>query len=74
MSSFSDPSPEALAIAGGAVASALLDLLIKRKVISADDGRAICRQAQDRIKTLIGTRGDTASALIEELLRSLPQK
>jgi hypothetical protein len=74
MSNFSDPSPEALAIAGSAVASALLDLLIEREIISAEDGHAICRRAQDRIKAAIGMRGDLALALIEEMLRSLPQK
>jgi hypothetical protein len=74
MTNFSDPGPEAFAIAGAAVASGLVDLLIERKIISVSDGRTICRRAQDRIKNSIGMRGDLASALIEEMIRSLPQK
>jgi hypothetical protein len=74
MSNFSDPSSEALAIAGGAVASALLDLLVERKFISANEARVVCERAQDRIKAAIGMRGDLASAPIEEMVRSLPQK
>jgi hypothetical protein len=74
MSSFSDPSAEALAIAGSAVASALVDLLIERGVLTAADGHTVCQRAQGRIRDLIGVRGDMASALIEEMIRSLPQK
>jgi len=65
---FADPNPTDLAIAGSAVAGALLDLLIKREVISAAD----CRTAQDWIRAKIGMRGDAASAIIDEIHRALP--
>jgi hypothetical protein len=72
--SYSDANPEVLGIAGGSVASALLDLLVKRQIITAEDARTICRNAQTEIKRQIGMRRDAASALIDEFVRTLPQE
>ncbi|HUD87990.1 MAG TPA: hypothetical protein VMR17_16220 [Xanthobacteraceae bacterium] len=71
--SYFDPAPETLGIAGGAIAAALLDLLIERKIIEPADARAVCVAAQADIKRRIGFKGDAASALIDEVLGTLPE-
>ena len=40
---------DSIAIAGGAVAVSLIDALIERKILSAEDGQYILMRAQDRL-------------------------
>jgi gas vesicle protein len=72
MANFIDPKPQALGIAGGAIAGALLDLLVARKLISSAEARTVCRNAQDEITRLIGMNGADASAIIDGVIGRLP--
>lgn len=68
---FADPKPETLGIAGFAVVSALIDLLVERQLITADEARAVYRNAQGEVRNLVGVAGADASALIESVRNRL---
>jgi hypothetical protein len=57
-----------IAIAGGAVAVSLIDALIERKILSAEDGQYILMRAQDRlVPHLENPDAARASRIIGEL-------
>ena len=58
-----------MGIAGGAIAAALLDLLIAKGLIDADEGRAVLEDAMYRAAMHTGTiEGLEASKIIGDLL------
>jgi hypothetical protein len=69
---FTDPKPEVLGIAGGAVASALVDWLIEHKILTNQDARAIYRTAQSQIRDRVGIAGNDAIGIIEAMMQRLP--
>ncbi len=52
----------AVAIAGGAIAASLLDMLIEREVITDADAAAICDAAQKSLLPYTGNGGDAVEA------------
>jgi hypothetical protein len=66
------PSPEALTIATGAIISALLDILIRKKLLTAPEVRDALRAAVEGIQTMT-PEGLQASQFIGVLLRHLPE-
>jgi polyhydroxyalkanoate synthesis regulator phasin len=68
-----DPKAKALGmgIAGSAIATALLDLLIAKGVIDADDGRRVLEDALTRAAMHTGTwEGHEAGLLIGAMLET----
>ena len=68
-----DANPKALGmgIAGGAIAAALIDLLIAKGVIDADDGRRVLEDALTRAAMHTGTwEGHEAGLLIGAMLET----
>ena len=60
-----------LGVAGGAIADALLDLLIAKGVIDADDGRRVLEDALTRAAMHTGTwEGHEACILIGDMLET----
>jgi hypothetical protein len=66
------PSPEALAVATGAIISALLDILIRKKVLTAPEVRDALRAAMQGTQTLT-PEGLQASQFIAVLLQHFPE-
>jgi polyhydroxyalkanoate synthesis regulator phasin len=60
-----------MGVAGGAIATALLDLLIARGVIDADDGRRVLEDALTRAAMHTGTwEGHEACIFIGDVLEA----
>jgi polyhydroxyalkanoate synthesis regulator phasin len=60
-----------MGIAGGAIAAALLDLLIAKGIIDADDGRRVLEDALVRAAMHTGTwEGHEACILIGDMLET----
>jgi hypothetical protein len=60
-----------MGVAGGAIATALLDVLIARGVIDADDGRRVLEDALTRAAMHTGTwEGHEACIFIGDLLEA----
>jgi hypothetical protein len=52
--------PQALAIAGAAIAIGTLEMLYEKKIISRDDGRLALEKAKNRVGPLLQQLGGTA--------------
>lgn len=63
-----------MGIAGGAIAAALLDFLVAKGVIDADEGRGVLEDAMYRAAMHTGTlEGLEASKIIGDMLNLGPQ-
>jgi hypothetical protein len=69
----SEPTPIAIAIAGGAIAIALLDNLIERGVLTTENGRDVLAEAQRRLVPFTDN-ADVANAgrIISSLFQGMP--
>jgi hypothetical protein len=69
----SEPTPIAIAVAGGAIAIALLDNLIERGVLTTENGRDVLADAQRRLVAFINNADFTeADRVIRGLLQGMP--
>jgi hypothetical protein len=69
----SEPSPVAIAIAGGAIAIALLDNLIERGVLTSENGRDVFAEAQRRLVPFTDNADVTeAERIISCLFQGMP--
>ena len=65
---------QGLAIAGGAIAAVLLDVLVEKKIISAEDRNSIFARARGRIGFYRGQPGaGEALKVIDQIVSGLPK-
>jgi hypothetical protein len=69
----SDSSSIAIAIAGGAIAIALIDNLIERGVLTTENGRDVLAEAQRRLAPFTSNADATeADRIISKLFQGIP--